>query len=130
MQTKIAVLVLSTLILSGCIPGLQQQTTQTENPSPTPESSPGTAMTETTQYTLEEISQHAIKDDCWFAIDGAVYDVTPFIAKGIHPGGAEILKGCGKDATELFHSKAGRGVDHSETAQSNLPQFKIGELSQ
>jgi cytochrome b involved in lipid metabolism len=80
---------------------------------------------------LTEIAEHAVEADCWMAIDGAVYDVTGFIASGNHGGGEAILQGCGKDATELFDTRPmGSGTPHSSKARGFLPGFKIGDLAQ
>jgi cytochrome b involved in lipid metabolism len=56
------------------------------------------------------------------AISGNVYDVTSFIPN--HPGGDQILMGCGKDATSLF-----TGQGHSGRAYNILPQYQIGVLA-
>lgn len=83
------------------------------------------------EITLTEIAQHARKEDCWFAVGDKVYDVTPFIAKGIHPGGEAILEGCGKDATMLYETRPmGSGTPHSAKARESLEQFEIGILAQ
>jgi len=37
------------------------------------------------EYTLDDVAKHTTHADGWLAIDGQVYDVTPFI--GEHPGG-------------------------------------------
>lgn len=74
-------------------------------------------------YVLADIASHATAQDCWLAIDGGVYDVTPFIQGKLHPGGAAIMKGCGKDASQMF----GR---HSDKARALLPDYKIGILTQ
>jgi cytochrome b involved in lipid metabolism len=58
-------------------------------------------------------------------VDNSVYDVTNFITD--HPGGEEILKGCGKDATSLFKGQPKHG---GPEAQSMLPTLKIGEITQ
>lgn len=80
-------------------------------------------------FTLAEVSQHSTADDCWFVIDGEVYDVTEYIAAGTHPGGEAILNGCGTDATEMFGSiKDGQG--HPAAAQAYKENFKIGTLAQ
>lgn len=73
----------------------------------------------------QELALHDKSDDAWCAINGRVYDVTPYL--GYHPGGEKQLMrgagatrrgggrvvGCvtdsqaalaGKDATELFRS--------------------------
>ena len=82
-------------------------------------------------YTLAEIAEHSEADDCWFAIEGKVYDVTDYIADQRHPGGAAILEGCGLDATELFNTRPmGSGTPHSEKARSFLPNFEIGTLAE
>ena len=51
-------------------------------------------------YTLAEVSKHDNKDDCWLVIEGGVYDATPFIAAGQHPGKDAILEGCGIDGQQ------------------------------
>ena len=82
-------------------------------------------------YTLAEIAEHASADDCWFAIEGKVYDVTEFIASGNHGGGDTIIEGCGLDATELFNTRPmGSGTPHSDTARGFLPNFEIGTLAE
>ena len=80
------------------------------------------------QYRLADIAKHATADDCWFAIEGKVYNVTDFIASGNHGGGDAIIAGCGLDATEMFNSRPSDGTPHSETARSFLPNFEIGTL--
>ena len=52
---------------------------------------------------LSEIAKHCTKDDAWMAINGRVYDVSPYM--DFHPGGVpELVRGAGKDATALFNS--------------------------
>jgi cytochrome b involved in lipid metabolism len=78
-------------------------------------------------FTLEEISLHADKSDCWLLISGKVYNVASFI--NTHPGGDAILEGCGKDATALFETRpVGSGTPHSEGARVRLESFYIGDL--
>lgn len=78
--------------------------------------------------TLSEVSEHASADDCWMVIEGNVYDVTDFIAQ--HPGGDEILAGCGTDATALFNDRPDNRGEHSNTARALLPQYFVGELTE
>jgi cytochrome b involved in lipid metabolism len=80
------------------------------------------------QITLAEISKHKTSTDCWFAIEGNVYDVTQFIASNQHPGGKDIIAGCGKDATVLFNKRPEDNKPHSDLARSMLPGFQIGIL--
>merc|ERR1719413_336920 len=54
-------------------------------------------------YTLEEVSKHASKSDCWVVVNGQVLDVTKFLSE--HPGGElAILTFGGKDASEEFNT--------------------------
>jgi cytochrome b involved in lipid metabolism len=81
--------------------------------------------------TMDEIAKHNTKEDCWFAINETVYDVTKYIADGKHPGKEAIIQGCGKDATELFNTRPmGSGTTHSSKARSFLPSFIIGKIAQ
>ncbi|CAF0908594.1 unnamed protein product [Adineta steineri] len=51
--------------------------------------------------TLEELAKHNKKTDCWTAIAGNVYNISPYL--DFHPGGVdEIMRGAGIDATTLF----------------------------
>lgn len=137
MKEKILWVVLGLAIVGGLIyyqakskteetPTIEQQTTPT--PTPTNEA---TESAELKEYTLAEVALHSSASDCWLAIEGMVYDVTPFIASKKHPGGSAILQGCGKDATTLFNTRPmGSKTPHSSTARSYLPKFKIGTLVQ
>lgn len=94
----------------------------TVSPKPMPKPSSDT-------FTLDQLNEHKDKTSCWLAIDQKVYDVTPFVASGFHPGKEAILQGCGKDATELFNTRPmGSGTSHSERARESLPKYLIGEL--
>ncbi|WP_204282235.1 cytochrome b5-like heme/steroid binding domain-containing protein [Serratia marcescens] len=35
-------------------------------------------------FTLEQVAEHHSPDDCWMAIHGKVYDLTPYVPN--HPG--------------------------------------------
>lgn len=53
------------------------------------------------RYTLEDIRQHRTADDAWTAIQGKVYNLTPYLK--FHPGGVKDLMRCaGRDGTKLF----------------------------
>jgi len=96
--------------------------TQNQQTVANPTSANGTTPAQKS-YTMNEVASHANKNDCWLVIDGKVYDVTKFIPD--HPGGNEILKGCGKDATSLFMGEREHGENN---AASYLPQFQIGTI--
>lgn len=87
----------------------------------------------TDSWTVDEVAQHSSKNDCWTIISGDVYNLTTFINR--HPGGDEILRACGTDATTLFTSRqtddgqfVGSGTPHSQTAYEQLAELKIGSL--
>lgn len=76
------------------------------------------------KFTLEEVKKHNKKSDAWLVINNKVYNVTNWIDK--HPGGKIIMKGVGKDATQLFlHYK-----HPSFVKESILPKYYIGDLAQ
>ena len=54
------------------------------------------------QVTKSELKKHNRRKDAWLALNGMVYNVTPYM--DFHPGGwDELVKGAGKDATSLFN---------------------------
>eukprot|EP00741_Cyanophora_paradoxa_P017725 tig00000203_g17119.t1 len=72
------------------------------------------------EFTVEELKKHRTKNDCWLAINGKVYDVTPFMDE--HPGGPEVmLDSTGRDATQDFDD-----VGHSDEARKMLEKYLIG----
>lgn len=77
-------------------------------------------------YSLDDIASHSTENDCWMAIENNVYDVTKYISD--HPGGKDILLGCGKDATSYFNNRPGEGTPHPKKTQAILSQFIIGRL--
>ncbi len=74
-------------------------------------------------YTLAEVALHASQGDCYSAISGSVYNLTPFLSA--HPGGSVILSLCGKEGTSLYLSQ------HSMSGKpgSSLSSLRIGALS-
>lgn len=80
-------------------------------------------------FTAADITPHNSAEDCWLSIDGKVYDVTEYIAAGMHPGGEAILNGCGlEDASALFAGiKDGEG--HPDMAREYLQNFYIGDVA-
>lgn len=90
-----------------------EKTTETTTTTPEP------TKTTTKSYTAAEVATHSTASSCWLILDAKVYDVTKFIPS--HPGGNDILKGCGKDATKMFSK-------HPESAKAMKEQFYIGDL--
>ncbi|CDH54182.1 cytochrome b5 [Lichtheimia corymbifera JMRC:FSU:9682] len=58
-------------------------------------------VTQLGRYTLEDIKQHRTEDDAWTAIQGKVYNITPYLK--FHPGGVkDLMRIAGRDGTKLF----------------------------
>ena len=83
-------------------------------------------------FSMDEVSKHNQKGDCWLVINNKVYDVSEFSKKH----NENILLGCGKDATKLFETrtdengkKIGSGRPHSNYARKLKDSFYIGELA-
>lgn len=78
---------------------LNQEEPEQETPS-----NEGGAGQETGKITLEQLAAHSTSEDCWMAVDGKVYDVTPIM--NTHPSIAScIVPFCGKDGTNSFYAK-------------------------
>ena len=52
-------------------------------------------------------------------VDDQVYNVTSYIKSDMHPGGNNILKGCGKDATLMFDN------DHKPETKAMLADYLV-----
>ena len=88
----------------------------------------------TKSYSTDQVATHDSLDDCWTIINGNVYEITSYVKR--HPGGTEIERACGIDATSLFTNRetssgeaVGSGTPHSSAAQEQLDRLKIGKLS-
>ena len=66
-----------------------------------------------------ELKKHNSAGDCWFAIEGRVFDVS---AWQDHPGGRVLYSAAGTDATDSFRAF------HSAAGYAALARFEIGEL--
>lgn len=125
-MNKIIIPALFALVLTACAPAAPPAS----NSNPQTEPTASAVSPETTKvYSMDEVAKHAVPEDCWFVIEGKVYDVTGFGEK--HSGGEAVYAGCGQDATNLFDSRPmGSGTPHSDNARSFLPNFEIGLLAQ
>jgi hypothetical protein len=75
------------------------------------------------EYTLLDVARHH-DDTLWLAIEGFVYDVSPFLTK--HPGGVAILQAyAGQDVSEVFW---GQTVHRSQAVSAILERLLIGRL--
>lgn len=75
----------------------------------------------TIKYTMNDVKKHNKKTDAWIVINKKVYNITDWIKK--HPGGLIIMRGVGKDATQLFNN-----IGHSNYAKKILKTYFIGIL--
>lgn len=119
------------LLLLGAIGGGIWVTLNNRQAQPLPDNQ---TSDQAKAYTLSEVARHASKDDCWAIISDDVYDLTEYINR--HPGGDEILRACGTDATTLFNSRqtqdgqwVGSGTPHSQAAMEQLAKLKIGTVN-
>ena len=114
----VVVVVGSALLFYGkTLNDIEEQAIPQQAPQPT------SAAAAKQTYTMADVATHSNESDCWLVIENKVYDVTSFIPN--HPGGKEILKGCGKDATALFQGER----EHQENnASTYLPTYMIGSL--
>ncbi|KAH6897414.1 cytochrome b2 [Thelonectria olida] len=56
---------------------------------------------ETPIISVQDLSKHNSKSDCWISVHSKVFDITHFVNE--HPGGPSVLLKCaGADATESF----------------------------
>ena len=126
------VLFLVTIILGGCGSNISQKEPLVPQVVPAPKKDsqtavipPGKPVLESTggdAYTMVEVAKHASQTDCWQVIDGKVYDVTNYISQ--HPAGvAQIVKGCGKDATKIFD------LQHKPQTKNLLDKYFVGNLN-
>lgn len=77
-------------------------------------------------YSLQTVATHRRADNCWMAINGAVYDLSAYIPQ--HPSAPEVmLAWCGKEASQAFMTK-NRGRAHSPYATELLQRYRIGTL--
>ena len=78
---------------------------------------------------LLEVSKHNNISDCWIIVNNKVYDISGYASA--HPGGTRnIADSCGKESTQAYDTKGGRGQSHSSSAQSQLDQYYVGDLNQ
>lgn len=87
----------------------------------TPTASPEKPLVKS--YSLAEVALHGTPASCWTAVDGSVYDVTPWISE--HPGGAaRIISMCGIDASAAYNGQHGG----QKRPANELAGFRIGAL--
>jgi len=101
------------------------------------------------EYTVEDVSNHTDRDDCWLVIGNksngkiprlhfqSIFNVINYIAGGAkvydvsnylddHPGGAEVLLDLGGQYADPFFEDIG----HSEDARKELKTLIVGKLKE
>ncbi|KAJ5984098.1 cytochrome b5 [Penicillium waksmanii] len=79
-------------------------------------------MSESKEFTLQEVTGHNTKKDLYMVIHDKVYDCTSFVDE--HPGGEEVLLDVGgQDGTEAFED-----VGHSDEAREILDGLLVGNV--
>ncbi len=74
------------------------------------------------EYTLDEVSWHDSRDDCWIVLQDKIYNITSLLNG--HPGGYDILlEQAGRDCTLAF-----RSVNHSLDALEQVDEYLVGVL--
>jgi cytochrome b involved in lipid metabolism len=79
-------------------------------------------------YTLAEVAQNTGKagKPLWIVYKNSVYDVTEYVASGVHPGDPNLITDfAGKDCTRDFND-----AGHSPDAMREMKQMKIGEIAE
>ncbi|KAL6662024.1 hypothetical protein ACP70R_001408 [Stipagrostis hirtigluma subsp. patula] len=94
---------------------------KSENKGKSKKTDSGADGTASRSYTMEEVSKHNTRKDCWIIIKDKVYDVTSYVEE--HPGGDAILNNAGGDSTEGFF-----GPQHGTRVFDIIEDFCIGEL--
>ena len=73
------------------------------------------------------VAKHNTISDCWIIVTGKVYDISGYASS--HPGGTRNISNyCGKESTNTYDTKGGRGGGHSTNAHQELDQFFLGNL--
>lgn len=110
------------------VPSTQESKPQAEAPKPEPVNTNPSVKT----YTMTEVAKHGSDMnnyvDCWTVIHDKVYDIIAYADSLKHPGGEQIYQACGRDATELFENRPGKGTPHPESARQILEKYYIGDL--
>lgn len=111
-----AVVVIGGVIIAG---SLSNKSTSENSQDPSSQTDSSTAPTgNLQQFTMADVAKHQSETDCWTVVSGEIYDITRYIPR--HPGGKEILRACGNDATTLFNS---RTTAEGEQVGSGSPSF-------
>jgi cytochrome b involved in lipid metabolism len=74
-------------------------------------------------FSIADLNSHKTEADCYVSVLNKVYDVTAYVDQ--HPGGKDILKGCGKMLDGVRHPG---GSFTGAEIQGILKEYYLGEL--
>lgn len=115
------------LLAAGCSSQSRTQNAASQETQSSGSSQPAESQNSKTagSYTMTEVQSANSPSKCWTAVNGKVYDLTPFVNK--HPGGvANIIKLCGTDGTAAFAKQHGG----QPKPEQELASLQIGILKQ
>lgn len=113
-------------ILSFWWLGNSGEVTPSEAAAPPKVAAPAAVPPAERRIPLSEVARHATPADCWMAIRGGVYDLSPYLPD--HPTRPAVIEPwCGKEATEAYATK-GRGRPHAAGTDTLLAQYRIGVM--
>jgi cytochrome b involved in lipid metabolism len=79
------------------------------------------------EFTRDEVSKHASKNDCWIIVDNVVYDITAAVQDHLRYK-YELDPWCGKESTQAWETKDGKNKAHSRKAQLMLKELRKGKI--
>lgn len=88
----------------------------------------GSALANEKQIKPKELANHATVKSCWMAIDGKVYDMTPYLK--LHDQECKDMQlsdYCGKDATEIWKKAEGK---HRRKSRLQMERIRVGSLTE
>jgi cytochrome b involved in lipid metabolism len=94
------------------------------NPSATIDPPTDSSKCPVQYYSLDTVTLHDTRDDCWYVLYGNVYDLTSYVDK--HPGGARrVFNHCGSDATWPYQNENKHTL---QLLNKKVPHLQIGVL--
>jgi len=79
---------------------------------------------------LDELQRHNSESDCWMAVDGLVYDMSPYIKLHLEKcRETKFTAHCGTDASLVWSQKESGKLPHKKKSHRGLQKSKIGTFS-
>lgn len=97
------------------------------NPAPAPSHS-ATATNDPSLITTDDLAMHSSTTDCWTAIGGKVYDLTPWLVS--HPGDLTIVCGGTSSSADITVAELGSYEVGTLNTSTSGPSFTAAEVAQ